>query len=180
MNRRKALSRIGISFGSISMSTGVISIIQSCNTEDSSDLKYFSLSQINFLDRILEIIIPETDSPGAKSLNLSKFIDVYIAKNIRTEDQIYLNAMMNEFMKMILDSENKSSIEKVDDITIENYFSDHIDNYNMIADNGKNYSQICDLFREMAVNSYKASEYVMTNKLGFVPIPGYYDGNVEI
>lgn len=180
MNRRKALSRIGISFGSISMSTGIISMIQSCNTEVISDLKYFSLSQINFLDRILEIIIPETDSPGAKSLNLSKFIDVYIAKNIRTEDQIYLNVMMNEFIKMIIDSENQSSIEKVDDITIEKYFSDHIDNYSMIAVNGKNYSQICSLFREMAVNSYKASEYVMINKLGFVPIPGYYDGNVEI
>ena len=50
----------------------------------------------------------------------------------------------------------------------------------MIAGDGKNYSQICDLFRQMAVNSYKASEYVMVNKLGFVSIPGYYDGNVDV
>jgi hypothetical protein len=50
----------------------------------------------------------------------------------------------------------------------------------MIAVDGKNYSQICGLYREMAVNSYKASEYVMTNKLGYVPIPGYYDGNVDV
>ena len=48
------------------------------------------------------------------------------------------------------------------------------------SNDGKNYSQICGLFREMAVNSYKASEYVMTNKLGYVPIPGYYDGNVDV
>jgi hypothetical protein len=24
------------------------------------------------------------------------------------------------------------------------------------------------------------TEYVMTNKLGYVPIPGYYDGNVDV
>ena len=28
--------------------------------------------------------------------------------------------------------------------------------------------------------AYKLTEYVMTNKLGFVPIPGYYDGNVDV
>ena len=39
----------------------------------------------------------------------------------------------------------------------------------MIASNGQNYSQICELLREMAVRSYKLSEYVMTNKLGYVP-----------
>jgi len=24
------------------------------------------------------------------------------------------------------------------------------------------------------------TEYVLTNKLGYVPIPGYYDGNVDV
>jgi len=56
----------------------------------------------------------------------------------------------------------------------------HIDNENIIAQDGNNYSQICGLFREMAVRSYKLTEYVLTNKLGYVPIPGYYDGNVDI
>ena len=63
---------------------------------------------------------------------------------------------------------------------IEKYFSDHLDSGSMISMDGKNHSQICGLFREMAVNSYKLTEYVMTNKLGFVPIPGYYDGNVDV
>ena len=50
----------------------------------------------------------------------------------------------------------------------------------MISNNGQNYSEICGLIREMAVTSYKMTEYVMTNKLGFVPVPGYYDGNVDV
>ncbi len=83
-------------------------------------------------------------------------------------------------LHMILKSENLKSIDQAENNVIEKYISDHIDNGSMIANDGKNYSQICGLFREMAVNSYKASEYVMTNKLGYVPIPGYYDGNVDV
>ena len=181
MDRRKAIKRIGASFGAITISSGIISLVQSCNSpRTNKDLSFFNKNEINFLDRILEIIIPETESPGANSLNLSKFVDAYVAKNIRTEDQKYLKVMIEEFITMVISSENKSSINDVQNKNLEKYFSDHIDNGNMIAADGKNYSQICDLLREMAVNSYKASEYVMINKLGFVSIPGYYDGNVDI
>ena len=103
MDRRKAIKRIGASFGSITISSGVISLVQSCNSPtNNKELSFFSKNEINFLDRILEIIIPETDSPGANSLNLSKFVDAYVAKNIRTEDQKYLNAMIQEFINMII------------------------------------------------------------------------------
>ena len=180
MDRRLAIKNIGVSFGSITLSTGIISIVQSCQKMESSNLKFFNQKQIGFLDIILEIILPETDSPGALSLNISKFVDIYISKNIRSEDQKYLLAMMDEFIKMILQSENINSIDQVDNIVIERYFSSHIDNGSMIANDGKNYSQICGLFREMAVRSYMITEYVMTNKLGYVPIPGYYDGNVDV
>ena len=87
---------------------------------------------------------------------------------------------IQDFMNMILESKNISSVSDIDDPIIEKYFSLHIDNENIIAQDGNNYSQICGLFREMAVRSYKLTEYVLTNKLGYVPIPGYYDGNVDI
>ena len=95
MERRQALKNIGLSFGSITMSSGIISIIQSCQSNESfTDLKFFDMKQITFLDRILEIIIPETDTPGALSLNISKFVDIYIHKNIRNADQKYLNLLI--------------------------------------------------------------------------------------
>ena len=81
---------------------------------------------------------------------------------------------------MILKSENVSSIDQVDNSAIEHHFSNHIDNGSMIALDGKNYSQICSLFRDMAVRSYMITEYVLVNKLEYVPIPGYYDGNVDV
>ena len=42
MERRQALKNIGLSFGSITMSSGIISIIQSCQSNESfTDLKFF-------------------------------------------------------------------------------------------------------------------------------------------
>ena len=103
MDRRKAIKRIGASFGAITISSGVISLVQSCNSpRTNKELSFFSKNKINFLDRILEIIIPETESPGANSLNLSKFVDAYVAKNIRTEDQKYLNVMTVSYTHLTL------------------------------------------------------------------------------
>ena len=181
MDRRSAIKNITLSFGTITLSTGTISMIQSCQTNSTDwSPKFFSLAQINFLDRVLEIIIPETDSPGAKSLKLVRFVDAYLYKNVRIAEQEFLLSTMQDFINMILESKNISSVSDIDDPIIEKYFSLHIDNGNIIAQDGNNYSQICGLFREMAVRSYKLTEYVLTNKLGYIPIPGYYDGNVDI
>ena len=75
---------------------------------------------------------------------------------------------------------NKKLIDEIDDIKLEKYLSNHLDSDEFTESNGKNYSEICSLLRQMGVNAYKLTEYVMTNKLGFVPIPGYYDGNVDV
>ena len=91
---------------------------------------------------MLEIIIPETDSPGAKSLNLVRFVDSYIYKNIRKSEKEFLSSMMDEFIKMILESENINSIPEIDSKAIEKHLSLHIDAGTIIAQDGNNYSQL--------------------------------------
>ena len=181
MKRRGAIKRISLAFSSLTLSAPVISTIQSCQT-NSSDLNFsfFNKRQISFLEKIMEIIIPETDTPGAKTLSIVNFVDAHVAKNIRTEDQKYLLAMIEGFIDMVIETEKINSISEVDDKLLEKHFSNHIDNGSMIALDGKNYSQICSLFRDMAVRSYMITEYVLVNKLEYVPIPGYYDGNVDV
>lgn len=181
MNRREALKNISISFGSITLSAGVLSMLQSCQSNNSDwSPEFFSNNQLSFVDRMFELIIPETDTPGAISLNLSSFVDSYINRNIPSKNQSELSAEINEFLNIILKNESKNNISEVDDISLETYLSNHIDNKSFKESNGENYSQICELLREMAVRSYKLSEYVLINKLRYVPVPGYYDGNVDI
>ena len=61
MDRRSAIKNITLSFGTMTLSTGTLSIIQSCQTNTADwNPRLFSLSEINFLDKVFEIIIPET------------------------------------------------------------------------------------------------------------------------
>jgi len=77
MNRRKAIKRISVSFGSIAFSTGLISMVQSCQSDNmSNNFNFFNENQLSFLDRVLEIIIPETQTPGA--ISLKPFIHLLI------------------------------------------------------------------------------------------------------
>ena len=103
MNRRKALKNIGISFGSITFSSSILSVLHSCQSNEldwSPD--FFTKKQIVFIDRIFEIIIPETDTPGAISLNLSRFVDAYIYKNTPSEDHARLKILLSYITESIL------------------------------------------------------------------------------
>ncbi|MEL1222521.1 MAG: gluconate 2-dehydrogenase subunit 3 family protein, partial [Candidatus Neomarinimicrobiota bacterium] len=124
MNRREALKNISISFGSITLSAGVLSTLQSCQSNNSDwSPEFFSEKQLNLVDRMFEIIIPETDTPGAISLNLSNFVDSYIHRNIPSKNQSELSAEINEFLNIILKNESKNNISEVDDISLEKYLS---------------------------------------------------------
>ena len=141
MNRRKALKNIGISFGSITFSTSILSILQSCQSNEldwSPD--FFSSKQISFIDRMFEIIIPETDTPGATSLNLSRFVDAYIYKNTPSDSQSELTKEVEELIDVILSNENQKSIHEIDDVMLEKYLTNHLDSNNFTESNNKNYS----------------------------------------
>jgi len=179
MKRREALKNIGLSFASITISASTLSLVQSCQSS-STNLKFFNSKRLGLIDRIFEIIIPETDTPGSNTLNLSKFTDAYIYKNISLEEQKELNEEIDEFLSVILSNENKKSISDIEDEKLEKHLSNHLNSDDFKDSNGNNYSELCRLMRRMAVSSYKTSEYVMTNLLGYVPIPGYYDGSVDV
>ena len=100
MKRRGAIKRISLAFGSLSLSSGLITTIQSCQTNEfNQQFSFFNNTHLGFLERVMEIIIPETETPGAKTLNIINFVDAHVAKNIRTEDQKYLVAMIDGFIE---------------------------------------------------------------------------------
>ena len=81
----------------LTFSSSILSILHSCQSNEldwSPD--FFTKKQIVFIDRIFEIIIPETDTPGATSLNLSRFVDAYIYRNTPSDSQSELTKEIEE------------------------------------------------------------------------------------
>ena len=82
MDRRVALSRIGLLLGgtvSLSVSSAVLS---GCSPPEGENyqLKFLSQEQFEYVGIVADLILPETDSPGAKSAGVDGYIDTLLAE----------------------------------------------------------------------------------------------------
>lgn len=209
MDRRKAIKNIGFTFGAITMSSTMVSLIQSCQSDNSTwRPKIFNKDQARVVENMLEIIIPETETPGAKSLKLIQVVDADIFYNYSKQRQNNLICLIDEFIIMLKDKEQVRSVGDISEKNLEQYLDKYLnildpinndkelymgwkdlsegsewcDIIRKLAPNDKEYlySNICGVFQDMAANSYKASEYVLTNIRGYIPVPGRYDGCVDV
>ena len=78
MKRRKALSNIGKGVGAVIVTPTIVSILQRCQSSTSFNPIFFKTEDFHLISRLMEIIIPKTDIPGALELNLPEFVDNYI------------------------------------------------------------------------------------------------------
>ena len=85
MNRREALKNIGLSAGYIAATPTLLSILQSCTAEIKLNWipELLSEDEAKVLDQLVDLIIPETEIPGAKSLNVAMFVEKICAQSFR-------------------------------------------------------------------------------------------------
>jgi len=110
MDRRKAIKNIGLSFGTITLSSSVVSIIQGCQTSDSTwTPKFFNDYQLLNLELIMESIIPETDTPGAISLKIVRFTDSYLNAILNKNDKEIALKDLNKFLSLVKKETNSDN-----------------------------------------------------------------------
>ena len=88
MDRRSAIKNITLSFGTITLSTGTMSIIQSCQTNTADwNPKFFSLSDLQFLEKVLEnISFNAPDLKGKKVVIDAKLVDEHVGSLSKAAD----------------------------------------------------------------------------------------------
>lgn len=155
MNRRTAIRQLFIVAGGLA-------IASSCSTDSNApsiELNNIKLtaSDEELLSSLVEAIIPETGSPGAKALNLHLFV-------MKMLDDCYSEADQQAFLEGLAKAHKE--LKKTDAV---GYLSALPDD---------------DVFRNIlkrrTIQGYLNSEYVMKNKLVYELVPGRYDGAVKI
>jgi hypothetical protein len=157
MKRRTAIKQLFILAGGIAIAT-------SC----SGDRKKASiaLSNVDFskddevlLGDLVESIIPETDSKGAKSLNLHLFVMKMVDDCHSPEDQAAFVDGLKKFKSV-----KGKSLEKVQ-------------HYLAALDSDDRFLSI---LKRRTIMGYQNSEYVMKNKIIYELVPGRYNGAVKV
>ena len=174
MDRREALRRTALMMGGIISAPTIAGILNGCAAKPSLDWKpqFLSEDQASLVTQLAEIIIPKTDTPGAKDVGVPGFIDLMVKDVYSKEDQLKfldgLKAFNEDAKKELGDTFLDLSPEK----QAEYAKKTHDD---AIAANAEQRPFILKV-KELTVAGFFTSEVGATQVLQYEAVPGAYHG----
>jgi hypothetical protein len=170
MERRVALKSMAVAVGAM---TGLPAWAAGWSKGALTDGKLLSAGQAEILSVVVETIIPKTDTPGAGELGVGKFVQKMVTDcyDKKTQDNLVKGLETLEtqsqrnFGKSYADASKDQKLqllaemEKSSDVSQKAFFG---------------------LVKNLTVQGYMNSEYVMTNITHYEMIPARYHGCVPV
>ena len=203
MERRKALKNIGISFGAVVATPSVLSLLQSCQAQETPWLpQFFNEEQGKFVRRIVDNILPSSgDLPSATDVNVHVFIDKFMQEVITVDDKPNAREMVTVAMQTLMESAGATSIDDVKESDYVDFLTNNLKKskeeeaqlmgkvYAYLGENNNNLKgmepslvafQFLSQIRSMSIWAYKNSELVGETILAYVPVPGQQQGCIDV
>lgn len=171
MQRRTALKTVALSIGSAII---LPSWANAWSTKSLQNQPFnLSFSQETLLAEIVETIIPKTDTPGAKDLEIHKFTMKMIADCYdKKAQEVFAKGLVSvdgiakkDFSKSFIESDSKQRLAVLN---------------SMLNSSDSNDKDFVRLVKNITIQGYLNSEYVMTNLRKFQFLPGRYHGCVPV
>jgi len=189
MNRREALSRVALVMGGALTAPTMIAFLDGCKTKDTATGAQFTFDpdQLNLVSEVAEVIIPKTDTPGAKEAKVGEFVqkmlkDCYYEKDQKSfmaglsklEDKDFMKATPEERITLLTAAEQES-IDELKRIG---------DERTKAKEAGKEFDEpgvpFFRLMKELTLLGYFTSEPGATQALEYMAVPGRYDGCIDL
>ncbi|CAM4090464.1 gluconate 2-dehydrogenase subunit 3 family protein [Zobellia nedashkovskayae] len=198
MDRRKALKNMGMALGYTVATPTLLSIVQSCKNETVLEWtpEFFTKDQGAVLTKLVDIILPKTDTPSASETQVNIFIDRFADQVMEKEQQDFFKMSMDRFIEKALKDVGKEKaadltpeelepvlaaalkVTKEDQVTnnlaVKQYNEAIAEGKEALLDDGIARFAFANNLRGMTIWGYKTSEYVGEKVLAYLPIPGEY------
>ncbi|MCC5940819.1 MAG: gluconate 2-dehydrogenase subunit 3 family protein [Balneolaceae bacterium] len=162
IDRREALKRTALLLGCTLSSSLVTAVMKGCSADLSEDWKSSALNseQLKAAADLAEIILPRTETPGAKDAHVERFIDSLAYGFLSPQEKQFLldgldKLIDNNFTGLSIDEQNRYVEEMIQDPDGESFFR---------------------FYRQYAMLGFFTSEVGATQVLQYHAIPGYYSG----
>ncbi len=200
MDRRVALKNMGLALGYTVATPTLLSLVQGCKNVETVNWTpdFFTKEQGNVLHKLVDIILPKTDTPSASEVNVHIFIDrftneimedveqsitklsfeKFIAKALKDSGKDEANDLTSEDLEPVLAEALQLSEEEEilnEELVIKNPSAMIKGENDAVADEPVSYNFAKNL-RDMTIWGYKTSEYVGEEVLAYLPVPGEYIG----
>ncbi|MBK9044547.1 MAG: gluconate 2-dehydrogenase subunit 3 family protein [Saprospiraceae bacterium] len=181
MDRREALKAVSLILGYSLTGTSALVLLNGCKAESNTDWapNFFSEAEIKLIAEIAEIILPKTDTPGAKDAMCERYVDEAVFLFYKKEDQqkfkkdltVFDDYAKNKFSKAFM-ALNQNEKEKILEIVVKSMLKNEKDQ--------KNKSHIFNKLKELTISGYCTSEVgTKGGLLEYRPVPGPYQGCID-
>ncbi len=179
MDRREALKRVGIVMGgalSAPLMSGMLSGCQPPSSSAGYVLKKLTAAQSELVATVSELIIPETDTPGARAAEVNLFVDLMM-------DEWYPDKDVDQFLAGLADVDQRAQnahtanfVDLTDDqqIAILTELEAEALSANGAGDDVPFFTRI----KELTLTGYYTSEIGASQELKYVHTAGSYRGDV--
>lgn len=168
MNRRDLLKKGVYGLAGVTLSSALISSLQSCTSIEKYSPLYFSKTEFSLLSNIVDFLIPKTETPGGLEMKVPQFIDIIISETYNKESK---NNFSNK-LKVLIEDFKSNNIDLSDYKSMKSKFVNDFNN--------KTHQEIYNQIRDLTVWGFKTSKEIALNVLNYNPIPGYQLGCVDI
>lgn len=204
MHRREAIKNIGLTLGFVVATPTIMSLLNSCTQEPEWMPSSFTKGEGELFAKTLEIILPKTDTPGARELNLPQFIDKFINEVMPVEQVDLYKKGFDVFKSKVLAvaalEEEKLYKAKEEDIepiiasTLKKTKEEEIDLFKVISsyqgaimneepamlDDEPALFAFMNDTRSLAIWAFKTNEYIGEEVMAYISIPGKQQGCVDL
>lgn len=175
LKRREILKTLSYGTGAVIFSGAAAAFLGGCKADPSPNWKPKVLTGLQALnlERLVDRIIPATDTPGAVDALVHRYIDEALKNNFAKEDRApFIEGLDNineiskkKFKKDIYQLTDNETDELLGELAAEWKNSDN--------------SHIFKKIRDMTVTGYVTSEEGATKHFVYDPVPGPYQGCIE-
>ena len=163
------------------VSPQIINMLHSCKSNVNKYFPiFFANNQFQFVSKIMDLVIPKTDIPGAIELKLPEFLDNYIFVVMNQNDKETILRSTNNFIKLILNETKKNDSMEIN----SNDLNTQLKKYLLASDKQiesweeapksqelEVYNYLIQI-RSLTLNAFRLNEYIGEKVLAYDPIPG--------
>jgi gluconate 2-dehydrogenase gamma chain len=183
MDRREALKRTAWLMGGVVSAPAIMGVLNGCAAKSTIDWKpvFLSEDQGILVTEVAEIIIPKTDTPGAKDTGVPGFIDLMLKDVYSKEDQDHYLTGLNAFDEAaqkeygesfidLNDEQRKAFVKKEHDAAVEAER----------ATTPAPKRPFILMTKELTMLGFFTSEPGATQVLQYIAVPGSYNGCIPL
>ncbi len=199
MERREAIKNIGLTFGTVVASPGILTLLKSCGPTEAPWVPVFFTEEEGIVIRkLVDAILPAVDElPSATEVNTHVFIDRYINEVMEFEDRKSNRGSLGVLIKRLLADSGKEKVKGLETADYESFLETNLKKtkeetdeiYGIMRENEGDPSGLPDdvrIFpfleglRGLAIWGYKSSEQVGETILAYASVPGEQKGCVDL